>query len=167
MLKRKQRKQIALVLSHFHLQLLISSLALKLLTSERQQTILSRSPPTELQFSLPPPSPFLLFRAPFFLWWATEPFPWQCMHQQTCWYDLKGHVLFTLTEAFQNSDEGVPLKDSADALQQQPQQHWLMFYIKSPFPIQPAFLEEVMLNQNGPSAPTLVPPDLIHWDVKG
>lgn len=79
-----------------------------------QQTALSKSPLTELQF--------LFFSSFFFssgFWWATEPFPKLCMHQQTCWYNLKGHVLFTLTEAFQNSDKGVPLKHSAVTLQQQ------------------------------------------------
>lgn len=63
-------------------------------------------------------------------------FPQWCMHQQTCWYDLKGHVLFTLTEAFQNFDEGVPLKDSTVTLQQQqlePKPNWLMLCIKNSF----------------------------------
>lgn len=147
-----------------HLHLLLPSVALKLLTLECQQTALSKSPQSELQFSFLFFSCLFLFFLLSFFWWATEPFPRLCMHQQTCWYDLKGHVLFTLTEAFQNSDEGVPLKDSAVTLRRQRQQlelkpNWLMLYIKSPFfPIQPAFPGLVMPNQDGPSAPVLGAP---------
>lgn len=127
-------------ISHMHLQLFF--VVLKLLPLERHQTTLWKSPQYELQFVFFLSYLFsgffefiyLLFLYTFLLscfWRATEPFPRQCMHQQTCWYNLKGHVLFTLTEAFQNSDEGVPVKRSAVRLQQKSQQlrlkpNWLM-----------------------------------------
>lgn len=139
--------------------LFISFKALKLFP----QTALSKSPLTELQFFFS-----CLFSCFFFFSCVSDgplnPFLGCCMHQQTCWYDLKGHVLFTLTEAFQNSDEGVPLKRSAVTLQQHEQQpglkpNWLMFYIKSLFFFPPLFYLHfrglVMLNRDGLSALTL------------
>lgn len=105
-------------------------------------------------------------------WWATEPFPGLCMHQQTCWYDLKGHVLFTLTEAFWKLWRGVPLKRTALTLLQQTQSfmlrlNWLMVYIKIPFfPFRLAFPGVSHAERGWPIGPTLPLPGVAHWDIK-
>lgn len=137
---------------------------IKRFSLECQQTALSNKQCSEwitISFPLPVFSHIFLLSV---LWWATEPFLWLCMHHQTCWYDLKGHVLFTLTEAFQNFDEGVPLKNSsvaavaAAAAAAAPQLEAKLInalHQKPFFPIQAAFPGVVMLNQDGPSAAAL------------
>lgn len=69
MMKKKTIKETnhCVCRGHFHLHFLLSSVALKLLTLECQQTALSNSPLSELQFSFLSQSFLLFFRSPFFL----------------------------------------------------------------------------------------------------